>query len=456
MHFSGLLAVAASVASASAASQGFNYGSTKSDGTFLYQADYESLFTAAQGLTGTNGGFTSARLYTTIQGGSSTNEPSEAIPAALKTKTSLLLGLWATGTDGEFAAQITALTTALGQWSGWTDLVVGISVGSEDLYRDSATGKAASAGVGEDATVLLARINQLKAAIKGTALEQVPIGHVDTWTAWTNDGSPPTDVISAIDWLGVDAYPYFQNTQSNAITSGKSLFEQAVSNTQAVANGKDIWITETGWPVSGSVENLAIASTDNAKTYWDEVGCPRFGNVNIWWYTLQDAAPTTPVPSFGVVGSTLSTTPLYDLSCSNVTSLSSNDASSSSSSASASATSSGATTLATAVVSSGSPLTPTQGSGVYGSGNSSSVLATGTGGYVASKSSSVATGGSNLTSSSGSSGSGSGSGSASASKTSGPTSAPAGPTATTASAASFMSASLVAAFGAMFVAVLTL
>lgn len=66
MRFSPLVAVAASVASASAASQGFNYGSTKSDGTFLYQADYESLFTAAQGLAGTNGGFTSARLYTTI------------------------------------------------------------------------------------------------------------------------------------------------------------------------------------------------------------------------------------------------------------------------------------------------------------------------------------------------------------------------------------------------------
>ena len=51
------------------------------------------------------------------------------------------------------------------------------------------------------------------------------------------------------------------------------------------------------------------------------MGCGRlFGQVNTWWYTLQDAFPTTPSPSFGVVGTTLSDTPLYDLSCSGVSS----------------------------------------------------------------------------------------------------------------------------------------
>ena len=380
------------------------------------------------------------------QGGSSTNEPTQAIPAALKTKTSLLVGLWATGDDGPFDAQITALKTALGQWPGWTDLVVGLSVGSEDLYRDSDLGKKASAGVGANAATVLSRINKLKSALKGTALEKAPIGHVDTWTAWVDPANP--SVIEACDWIGVDAYPYFQNTESNAITSGKDLFEEAISNTKKAVGDKPIWVTETGWPVSGKTENLGIPSTDNAQTYWNEVGCPRFGNVNIWWYTLQDSAPVTPNPSFGVVGSTLSTTPLYDLSCKNIST-------SSSSSSSASATSSGSSTLATSVASSGSGLSPTQGGGIYG-GSNSSVLATGTGGYVPTKSGSgpVATGGANnLSSSTGSSGSGSGSGPA---KTSAPTSAPAGATATSASAASFMSASFVAAMGAMFVAVLAL
>ena len=66
MRSNTLLALAASLSSASAVSQGFNYGSTKSDGsTFRYQSDFQALFQTAKGLVG-NSGFTSARLYTTI------------------------------------------------------------------------------------------------------------------------------------------------------------------------------------------------------------------------------------------------------------------------------------------------------------------------------------------------------------------------------------------------------
>jgi glucan endo-1,3-beta-D-glucosidase len=66
MRSSTLLALAASLSSSSAVFQGFNYGSTKSDGvTFRYQADFESLFSTAKNLVGTSA-FTSARLYTMI------------------------------------------------------------------------------------------------------------------------------------------------------------------------------------------------------------------------------------------------------------------------------------------------------------------------------------------------------------------------------------------------------
>ena len=62
----GLLALAASVSSAAATFQGFNYGATFTTGAAKVQSDFESEFKTAQGLVGTNGGFTSARLYTTI------------------------------------------------------------------------------------------------------------------------------------------------------------------------------------------------------------------------------------------------------------------------------------------------------------------------------------------------------------------------------------------------------
>jgi glucan endo-1,3-beta-D-glucosidase len=119
--------------------------------------------------------------------------------------------------------------------------------------------------------------------------------------------------------LDHQAYPYFQNTMTNPIENGYSLFFDAYDATVGVAGGKPVWVTETGWPISGPTQNQAIASVPNAKTYWDQVGCGRlFGQVNTWWYTLQDSFPTTPSPSFGIVGNPLSDTPLYDLSCSGV------------------------------------------------------------------------------------------------------------------------------------------
>jgi len=112
---------------------------------------------------------------------------------------------------------------------------------------------------------------------------------------------------------------------TNPIEDGYSLFFEAYDATVSAAGGKPVWVTETGWPISGPTENQAVPSTQNAKTYWDAVGCGRlFGQVNTWWYTLQDAFPTTPSPSFGIVGTTLSDTPLYDLSCSGASSSTSN------------------------------------------------------------------------------------------------------------------------------------
>ncbi|GIJ86562.1 hypothetical protein Asppvi_005451 [Aspergillus pseudoviridinutans] len=347
MHFTQLVALALALATSEAAHQGFNYGSTKSDGSAKSQSDFQSEFSTAKNLVGTSG-FTSARLYTMIQGGT-TNTPISAIPAAAAEDTSLLLGLWASG--GNFANEIAALKSAIADYEDdLAKLVVGISVGSEDLYRNSVDGVKANAGLGVNPDELVSYINQVRSTIAGTKLSGVSIGHVDTWTAWVNGSN--SAVIDACDWLGFDGYPYFQNTMANSISDAKALFHDAVAKTEAVAKGKEVWITETGWPVSGKTENLAVANLANAKTYWDEVGCPLFGKTNTWWYILQDASPVTPNPSFGIVGSTLSTTPLFDLSCS--ASSSSSAAASSTAGPSASSVAGGNASGFTTAVSTGS------------------------------------------------------------------------------------------------------
>jgi glucan endo-1,3-beta-D-glucosidase len=89
----------------------------------------------------------------------------------------------------------------------------------------------------------------------------------------------------------------------------------ALNNVEAVSQDKPIWITEAGWPVSGPAENQAVASIDNSKTYWDELGCELFNKYNVWWYILRDNnGSPAPDPSFGIVGIDLGE-PLFDLTC---------------------------------------------------------------------------------------------------------------------------------------------
>ena len=167
------------------------------------QSDFEAEFKTAQGLVGASG-FSSARLYTMIQHGT-TNTPISAIPAAIATKTTLLLGLWASVPQDKFNNEIAALTAAINQYgSAFVDLIIGISVGSEDLYRVSEIGISKNAGIGADPSVIVRYIEQTRQALKGTAAASKPVGHVDTWTAWTNSSN--SAVLQACDFIGMDGY----------------------------------------------------------------------------------------------------------------------------------------------------------------------------------------------------------------------------------------------------------
>src|SRR5271155_2122556 len=233
--------------SALAVYKGFNYGSTFSDGTCKQEADFENDFKSAKALVGTNGGFTSARLYSMIQGGT-TNTPISAIQAAINTKTTLLLGLWASAGDADFANELAALKTAINQYGkAFTDLIAGISIGSEDLYRLTPTWTATNTDPGAEPNTLVSYISQVRSAIAGPHASGVPVGHVDTWTAWVNASN--NAVVKACDFVGMDAYPYYENTHANSIQNANATFFSAYEATVAAVGKNKVWVTETGWPV---------------------------------------------------------------------------------------------------------------------------------------------------------------------------------------------------------------
>ncbi|XP_014552121.1 glycoside hydrolase family 17 protein [Bipolaris victoriae FI3] len=310
-----ILATAALLSSANAALKGFNYGAQFANDQPKRLVDFEYEFNAAKQLPGTNG-WTSARLYTMIQHGTQ-NSIIEAIEAAINTKTTLLLGMWCSAGQTNFNNEITALKAAIAKYgTAFTDLVVGISVGSEDLYRITPTGIENKSGPGAQPQELVRYIQQTRDAIRGTPLQGKPIGHVDTWTVYTNSSNAA--VIDALDFVGMDAYPYFESTLSNNVGSGSQLFFDAYHKTQAAAKGKPVWVTETGWPVSGKQSGQAVASPQNARIYWEDVVCQLVkDNVPLYYYLLQDVQWGTPSPSFGIKpgGDLMSVKPLYDLSC---------------------------------------------------------------------------------------------------------------------------------------------
>ncbi|EHY57161.1 hypothetical protein HRR83_002655 [Exophiala dermatitidis] len=387
---SSILALLGGAATALAAVRGFNYASQGQD----YDG-FLSQFKTAASLAGADD-FTSARLYTMIQEGT-TNTPISAIKAAIDSKTTLLLGLWASEDEATFENEITALKSAISTYgSDFADLVVGISVGSEDLYRISPIGIAAGSGVGQTPDVLVKYIGKVRDAIKGTALSSTPVGHVDTWNVYVNETN--AEVISNCDFLGLDEYPYYQTTDENSIDNAGNLFFEAYDKVAAVAGGKPIWVTEAGWPTSGPKSNLAEASVENAETFWQTVACElEHRGVDFWWYILADAGAS---PSFGV---SENGKPLYNLAC-NATSGFKNSTSSSTTSASGNSTAtSTASGSHTSHASTNGTVTTKSGSGSAtgtGSGSTSTVIET------------ASAGGSGSGSGSGSSsGSGSGSGS---------------------------------------------
>ncbi|PSS15010.1 glycoside hydrolase family 17 protein [Amorphotheca resinae ATCC 22711] len=291
--FSYALALTAMLTGANASWKGFNNQATLSNGACKAQSDWENDFNKLKSLPG---GYSAMRVYAA----SDCNTLANAVPAAVATGGKILVGIW-TEDSNHYNTEKQALLSAVQKYG--FDWVAAVSVGSEDLYRGDTTASALAQQV-NDVRGMLSTVNGYNNSVK--------VGHVDTWTAWTNGQS--TDVIKACDFIGTDGYPYYQTVNANSIDNASNLFwqsVQAVNDTvHSAGSNAPVWITETGWPTSGSTENQAVPSVPNAQRYWSEVACSAFGKVDTFWYSLQDYNAN---PSFGVLDS--NGNPIYNLTC---------------------------------------------------------------------------------------------------------------------------------------------
>ena len=120
-----------------------------------------------------------------------------------------------------------------------------LAVGNENLLREDLT-----------ETQLLDYIARAKAAVP-----DVPVSFVDAYYVFELHPA----VAQAVDVLLVNCYPFWESCPAEyALLYMKEMYRRATR----VAGGKQVIISETGWPTSGTPFGEAIPSPENALEYF--------------------------------------------------------------------------------------------------------------------------------------------------------------------------------------------
>lgn len=286
---------------------GFNYGAFWSVGSNAKRkADFLDGFNLARNLS-TDISFDSARLFTCKEAGT-LNDPTGAFDAAVETKTNLLLGFWITPqyrgapNDDQVNHEMIALQKGFAKYGqALADLVIGLSVGNEDVYRWENTAESGVAADNVSRTIDKVR-KSIAASPFARYMKDKPIGHIDTAQHAVVDGA---------DFIGMTAYPYWNN---EGIADAYRSFHYSLEDVKRRAGKRPVWIAEMGWPVQGPQRAGAIASAENLQKFWTDVGCSVFGLYNTFWFQLLRDS-TFEQPDWGLLDSKSHLPSIKNLKC---------------------------------------------------------------------------------------------------------------------------------------------
>jgi glucan 1,3-beta-glucosidase len=189
----------------------------------------------------------------------SCTEGNEFIPKVAKElgiKT--LVGAWL-GNDDEINQREIAGLIQLAK-EGYVDIA---AVGNEVMYR-------------KDLDELIAFIKHVKAELPG-----IPVGYVDAYYEFSHRPA----ITELCDVILCNCYPFWEGCPfDSSLDYMKQMYYQA----KAAGNGKEVIITETGWPSTGENLKGAVPSEKSARDY--------FINTQIW--SANDAIPVFYFSSF--------------------------------------------------------------------------------------------------------------------------------------------------------------
>jgi exo-beta-1,3-glucanase (GH17 family) len=161
-------------------------------------------------------------------------------PIAHSLNLKVAAGAWISSDLNQNDAEVTSLIVAA--QAGNVDMAI---VGSEALLRNDVS-----------ESQLIAYMNQVREAIPAG----IPVTTADTYD--TLLAHP--NVIAASDVIAANIYPYWQmDAISNAVCDLVSAYNQVVS----AANGKQVIISETGWPSGGDAQGAAVPTPANEAQF---------------------------------------------------------------------------------------------------------------------------------------------------------------------------------------------
>ncbi|MCJ7450855.1 MAG: glycoside-pentoside-hexuronide (GPH):cation symporter [Steroidobacteraceae bacterium] len=174
-----------------------------------------------------------------------------------------LVGAWL-GTDREINEREIAGAIAVAQ-AGHADI---LAVGNEVLLRED---------MSEDE--LLGYIERVKQAVPG-----VPVGYVDAYYLFERHPR----VTAACDVVLTNCYPFWEGCpREEAIAYMQAMYHRTV----AVAGGKRVIISETGWPHTGTAFHGAVPSVEGAMRYFiDTYRWARQDGVEVFYFSAFDEA----------------------------------------------------------------------------------------------------------------------------------------------------------------------
>jgi exo-beta-1,3-glucanase (GH17 family) len=175
-----------------------------------------------------------------------------------------LVGAWL-GTDREINEREIAGAIALAR-AGHVDI---LAVGNEVLLRED---------MSEDE--LIGYIERVRQAVP----PGIPVGYVDAYYLFERHPR----VTAACDVLLTNCYPFWEGCpRAEAIAYMQSMYQRTV----AVAAGKKVIISETGWPHTGTAFHGAVPSVEGAMRYFiDTCRWARQDGVEVFYFAAFDEA----------------------------------------------------------------------------------------------------------------------------------------------------------------------